>query len=443
MPLELDRRADLDHDYLAGVDAPRRPLRTMFLLTSMPVGGAETLLVDLVRRLDRDWIQPEIACLKDRGPLGEMLSKEIPVHCGLLTNKYDLRIWPRLTRLLRERQIDAVVTVGAGDKMFWGRLAARRVGMPVVISALHSTGWPDGIGRLNHGLTPLTDAFVAVADSHGAHLITKERLPADKVVVIPNGVDTARFAPVPDVAAVRRELSIGPTDPVVTIVAALRPEKNHELFLKVAERVAAQISNSHFLIIGDGPQRESLEQLARQIGIDEHVQFLGSRSDVPRLLSASDVFLLTSHIEASPVSILEAMSVGCPVVATNVGSIREVIREGKNGFLVEPGNARRLTERIVQLIVEPLRAQAMGESGRRTVVEGYSVDAMVRGYERLIATIYNGKSPNSKSPHSRLSNLTRHAQTQAEEPNFRTENLSAAPVPASQADCEPSIMSAG
>jgi glycosyltransferase involved in cell wall biosynthesis len=369
----------------------KRPLNVMFIITSMPVGGAETLLVNLVRRLDRQRFKPEICCLKEPGPLGEMIVRELPVHHGLLGHKYDLRIWPRLVRLLRERQIDAVVTVGAGDKMFWGRLAARRVGVPVILSALHSTGWPDGIGRLNRLLTPITDAFIAVADSHGAFLITEEHLPADKVVVIPNGVDTATFAAVPDTAALRRELEIGLTDPVVSIVAALRPEKNHELFLEVARRVIERISNARFLIIGDGPLREPLEKLARELGVAANVRFLGSRDDVPRLLSLSDVFALTSHNEASPVSILEAMSVGRPVVAVNVGSIREVVSDGRNGFLAAPGDAGQLAERIVWLIENPIACQALGAAARRTVVDGWSIDAMVRRYEGLIARLFARK----------------------------------------------------
>jgi glycosyltransferase involved in cell wall biosynthesis len=314
-----------------------------------------------------------------------------------------VRIWPRLTRLLRQRKIDAVITVGAGDKMFWGRLAGRRVGVPVVLSALHSTGWPDGVGRLNRWLTPITDGFIAVADSHGAHLIHNERFPAAKVTVIPNGVDTQRFSLVPDVLAARRELGIGPADPVVTIVAALRPEKNHELFLSVAQQVSRQLMNAKFLVIGDGPRREPLEQLARELDIADSVHFLGSRSDVPRLLSASDVFALTSHNEANPVSILEAMSVGRPVVTTNVGSIREVVVDGHNGFLVAPGDSEQLTNRIVGLLEDPLRCQEMGAAARETVVAGWSVDNMVRNYERLIATVFAQKT--GQKPRQRMETL--------------------------------------
>ncbi len=375
-------------------DAPLElagPLRVMFLVTSLPVGGAEMLLAELVRRIDPCNFLPEVCCLKERGPLGDELAEELPVYHNLLAHKFDFRVWPRLVRLLREQRIDAVVTVGAGDKMFWGRLAAKRVGVPVILSALHSTGWPDGVGRLNRLLTPITDGFIAVADSHGEYMLTKEGFPAKKVYVIPNGVDTNRFAPLPDAASVRTEIGVGAADPVVSIVAALRPEKNHELFLEMAARVLQQVSDAKFLVIGDGPCREPLEERAADLSITASVRFLGTRSDIPRLLATSDVFALTSHNEANPVSILEAMSVGKPIVATNVGSIKEVVTEGETGFLVPPGDAAALTTRVVELLSDPLRAQAMGAAAREVVVEGWSVDAMVRRYERLIASIYHRK----------------------------------------------------
>jgi glycosyltransferase involved in cell wall biosynthesis len=374
-----------------------RPLRIMFLQTDMRIGGAEVLTANIIRRLDRRRFAPELCCLKERGALGEALADEIPVHHSLLRNKFDLRVWPRLTKLLRTRQIDAVITVGAGDKMFWGRLAARRVGVPVILSALHSTGWPDGVGRLNRLLTPITDAFIAVAESHGRFLVDNEGFPAGKVAVIPNGVDTEHFAPISDVAAVRRELGIGANAPVVGIVAALRLEKNHELFLEMARRVVRRLPAARFLIIGDGPCREPLENQSRDFGLESHVLFLGSRNDVSRLLAAMDVFALTSHIEANPISILEAMSVGRPVVATNVGSIHEVVAEGQSGFLVAPGDGGQLADRVLELLHDPLRSRSMGIAARSAVIERWSIDAMVRGYERLIESIYARKL-NSTAP---------------------------------------------
>jgi glycosyltransferase involved in cell wall biosynthesis len=369
----------------------RDPLRVLFIITSMPVGGAETLLVNLIRRLDRHRFAPQLCCLKERGPLGDSVAGEIPVHSRLLGGKYDLRILPRLGRLLAAERIDAVVTVGAGDKMFWGRLAARWASVPVVCSALHSTGWPDGVGRLNRLLTPITDAFIGVAEPHARHLVQREGFPQEKVRVIPNGVDTDQFRPAADVATLRQAMEIPADAPVAGIVAALRPEKNHGLFLQAAAEVTRRIPSAVFLVVGDGPERATLERLARELGLTDNVRFLGSRSDVPQILSLLDVFVLTSHNEANPVSILEAMSCERPVVATSVGSIAEAVREGQTGHLVPPGDRAALVERIVELFENPAAAHRLGRCGREEVLRNWSLERMVTGYENLISEIYRHK----------------------------------------------------
>jgi glycosyltransferase involved in cell wall biosynthesis len=360
----------------------------MFMQTDMRIGGAEMVTANIIRRLDRSRFTPELCCLKGLGEIGEELASEIPTHFDLLRSKYDLRVLPRLIQLLRNRQIDAVVTVGAGDKMFWGRIAAKRLELPVVISALHSTGWPDGVGRLNRMLTPITDAFIAVAASHGEYLVEHEGFPAGRVTVIPNGVDTKKFAPAADVAAIRRGLGIEADAPVVGIVAALRPEKNHELFLEMARRVVRQLPNARFLVVGDGLRRADLERRATEMNILENVLFVGSRNDIPQLLAAMDVFALTSHNEANPISILEAMSVGRPVVTTDVGSIHEAVVEGQTGYLVPAGDASQLSHRVLELLLDTPHRLVMGKAARDAVVARWSIESMVSGYERLIESIY-------------------------------------------------------
>lgn len=366
-----------------------RPLRTVFMLSSMPVGGAETLLVNMMRRFRSDRIAPSIACTKELGPLGEEIAKEFPASSNWLHGKYDVSIVPRFARFLKEQQIDALVTVGAGDKMFWGRLAARWARLPVVCSALHSTGWPDGVGRMNRWLTPWTDRYIAVAKPHGAFLVDWERFPAAKVVVIPNGVDTDRFRP--DSSArltVRQELGLSPSTPLIGIVAALRPEKNHAMFVDVAARIRDRFPSAHFVIVGDGPERPTIEaEIARQ-QLGDRVHLLGSRSDVPRLVAAMDIFLLTSLNEASPVSILEALSCRVPVVSTRVGSVAESIQEDWNGFTVDVGDSESMARRVGSLLLSADLASSFGMNGRNHVVSRSSLDAMVKGYEELIATVY-------------------------------------------------------
>ena len=370
----------------------RGPLRVMFVITSMPVGGAETLLVNLVRRMDRARFAPELCCLKQFGPLGEVLAAEMPAFTGLLAHKYDFGVWGRLTRLLRTERCDAVVTVGTGgDKMFWGRLAAWRAGVPVVLSALHSTGLPDHVELPNRLLAPLTDGFIGVAEPHGRYLAEKEGCPAAKVFVVPNGVDVQRFAPREAEAALRAEIGLPSGAPVAAIVAALRPEKNHALFLRAAARVRAVRPDAQFLVIGDGHLRAGLEQTAREVGLGANVKFLGTRSNIPQLLGLVDVLVLSSHMEANPVSILEGLACGKPVVATRVGSIPESVREGETGYLVPPGNEAALAERIAALFADPAHARALGSAGRQLVVDHWSLERMVEGYENLIHNIYLAK----------------------------------------------------
>ncbi len=372
--------------------ADRGPLRVMFVITSMPVGGAETALVELVRRMDRQRFSPELCCLKQFGPLGEVLAQEVPAFTGLLANKYDFTVLWRLTQLMRTRKIDAVVTVGTGgDKMFWGRLAGWLAGTPVICSALHSTGLPDHVEFSNRLLEPLTDAFVAVAEPHGHYLASHEGCPAQKVCVIPNGVDVERFHPRWPNQALQREWNLNADTPVAGIVAALRPEKNHEMFLYVAALVHQKLPAARFLIVGDGPQRVKLQELAQSLGIADAVCFAGTRSDIPEVLSVVDVLLLTSHMEANPICLLEGMASEKPVVATRVGSVPESVLDGQTGYLVSAGDSQRMAARVVELMTDRPRALSMGRAGREQVIAHGSVDCMVRGYEDMIAEIYLSK----------------------------------------------------
>ena len=364
----------------------------MYLITSMPVGGAETLLVNMMRRFDPARITPMIGCLKEKGVLGEELSGEFPVFENLIHHKYDVGVAVRLRKLFQEQEIDAVITVGAGDKMFWGRLGAKSARLPVILSALHSTGWPDGVGRLNRMLTGITDGFIACADAHAEYLVNNEKFPESKVFMIPNGIDTNRF--VEDQVARniwRKKLSIADDAPVVGIVAALRSEKNHDLFLEAARRTLKSLPEARFVIAGDGPERPRLEALAAEKQVDGQVHFIGSTSDIPGVLSLMDVFSLTSHNEAKPVSILEALSCERPVAATAVGSVNESVLEGVTGFLVDAGDEEAMADRWVKLLSDKSLRQKMGAAGRDHVIEHSSLDSMTTGYMELVESIFRSK----------------------------------------------------
>lgn len=378
-----------------------RPLRVMFVITSMPVGGAEKLLVEIIRRMDRTRFAPELCCLKVPGPLGEELEGELPIHTGFIKSKTDPRILWRVYRLMRRRRPDAVITVGTGgDKMFWGRLCGWLAGVPVIASALHSTGLPDRVEFPNRLLAPLTDAFIGCAAPHAEYLAASEGCPAERIRVIPNGVDTDRFCPLDDkkrgtAEALRRSLDLPEDAPLVGLVAALRPEKHHELFVETAARVRLTHPDCRFLIVGEGERREPIEERIAKLDLGETVRLLGNRSDIPQILQMLNVFLLTSHMEANPVSIMEAMACGIPIVAPHVGSIPETVIEGKTGMLVEPANidtmADAMADRVRSLLDDRLLATKLGTAGRQHIVDHWSVDMMVQGYEDLVTDIYQSK----------------------------------------------------
>ena len=371
----------------------RGPLRVAFVTTALNVGGEETLLANIVRRMDRRRFQPELVCLKQFGVLGEQLVLEVPAFTGLLQSKFDVGVLGRLTQLFRERQTDAVITVGTGgDKMFWGRLAAWRAGVPVIASALHSTGLPNRVEFSNRLLAPLTDAFIAVAEAHGKFLASDEGCAPRKIRVVPNGVDTSRFSDRPANLALRSELGLPADAPTVGIVAVLRPEKNHDLFLRAAAIVHRQVPQAHFLIVGDGPLRREVEAQIRALGLEGVVHMLGMRRDIPELLNVIDVVALTSKMEANPVSVLEALSSGRPVVSTRVGSIPENVIDGETGFLVPPGDEEALAARFITLLTNGETRAYLGRAARERVVRHASLESMVGGYERLITEIYEAKA---------------------------------------------------
>ncbi len=366
----------------------RGPLRVMFVHTEVVIGGAETLLAEIIRNMDRERFHVELCCLKQLAELGAILAKEVPTHVGLLNHKYDVMVFRRLVRLLRERSIDAVVTVGTGgDRMFWGRLAAWRAGVPVILSALHSTGYPQVVEPLNRMLAPITDGFIGCAAMHAHYLSEHEGCPQEKTFAIYNGVDTQRFCP-RDRTAARRALGIESDGPLIGIVAALRPEKQHVMLVEAMRSVVNQFPTAQLVIVGDGVTRTEIEQTTRRLALDNHVMMLGMRSDVERILPALDIKALSSKMEANPASTLEAAACEVAVVAPSVGSIPETVIPDQTGLLYPANDQAALSEALLTLCSDMELTRQMGERGRQLVCERFSLDVMVRGYERLIESIY-------------------------------------------------------
>ncbi|MGA3129044.1 MAG: glycosyltransferase, partial [Candidatus Korobacteraceae bacterium] len=223
------------------------------------------------------------------------------------------------------------------------------------------------------------DAIVVVGDDAARFMIEKVGISRRKLRVIPGGVDLSPCAISREEA--RRMLGI-PLDGLVAVtVARLSPEKNHSMLLRAFARVQKKL-DSRLLLVGDGPERSAIETEIARLSLQRSVTLLGVRSDIPEILAASDVFLLSSTREALPLAVLEAMAAGLPVVATNVGDLPMIVKEGVTGLLVNPDDERAFANALFELLSDANRAKELGSRGRK-LAEGFSVEAMVRAYESL------------------------------------------------------------
>ncbi len=375
---------------------PTLPVPVLFVLTDLRVGGMERKVAEIVQKTDPARVRPVVVCLKEPGALApEVEAAGVRLYSGLLRSKKDVAVLWRLRRIIKREGIRVVCTIGdGGDRMFWGRLAAKLSGVRGIVSTLHSTKNPHGgsiIDRPNRWLAGMTDAFVAVAQSAARYLVEEEGFPRDKVVVIYNGVDLDRYQGAGRVEA-RQALELPADAPVVSHVAAFRIEKAHDLLLRAAELVVREVPETRFLMVGDGPERPRIEQMRAEMGLDEAVRTLGSRSDIPEILAAADLSVLCSYamVETFPNSVLEAMASRRPVVCTDVGSIDEQVEEGVNGYLIAEGDHEALADRILRLVKDPARARQMGLEARAKVEKYFSTQRMVGDREELFLSLAEG-----------------------------------------------------
>jgi glycosyltransferase involved in cell wall biosynthesis len=236
----------------------------------------------------------------------------------------------------------------------------------------------------NRLLLERRDRIIGVGQAVRRALLANEGIPADRVSVIGNGINLAQLGACPGCRdEVRRELDLGPNDLVLLHVARLHPIKDHTTALRMLAQMLGRQPNSRLVIAGEGLQREIMQRQIAELGIVQQVRMLGVRSDVPRLLAASDIALLTSLNEGIPLTLIEAMAAGLPVVATNVGGVGEVVEDGVSGFLATAADPAALAGKALRLAIDPELRSRMGQSGRARAHALFSESRMLAEYRRL------------------------------------------------------------
>ena len=355
------------------------------IIDELPRDGAEVLLLDLVRRRDAR-MRYSVLCLVRGGPLVEEFERAgVPVVIFGRRGAVDPHMLWRLVRWLRREHATVVHThLFTADS--YGRLAARLAGVAAVFSTVHNSVGPPGRLRklANRVLARLSDSVIGCGDEIAAAL-ESQGVPAQRILSIPNGIDLQRFQGAQG-AGVREEFGVQAERVVLGMVGRLHVQKGHEVLLEcLAGMSETQRRAVACLVIGVGELEQRLRSRVEQLGLEDVVTFTGSRTDVPRLVAALDVFVMPSLWEGLPIALLEAMASGRAVLCSSVGSIPGVVQHGENGWLVEPGNVQALREAILTLVDDPGLRARLGHRAREQVIARFDVERTAAAYNRLHA----------------------------------------------------------
>jgi glycosyltransferase involved in cell wall biosynthesis len=368
----------------------------LVLDNELGMGGSENLLYEFAGRVDRSRFDVKVCCLKEGGYFrNRLVDLGVPFYDRLLNHKYDALAFRKLARILEKESVDLIETFAHSNTVLFAYFAKTLGIVKRFVVSFHATGTASGGNLVRPYLKPFlreADALLALAREHKRYLAEREGLSTFKIEVIHNGVDTGTYFAGPPDEAVRRELAVDQGDTLVTTVASLKPLKGVDLLLRAARRVLRTNRAVTFLIVGDGPERSNLERLAGVLDIGERVRFVGVRGDVPALLRSSDMFVLSSRTEAFPLVVLEAMASGLPVVATGVGSVREMVEDGISAIVVPPEDSNALADAIVRIIDDEELARAFGDEGRRIVERRFRVETMCHKREELFARLLAGEA---------------------------------------------------
>jgi glycosyltransferase involved in cell wall biosynthesis len=364
-----------------------RGLRVCIVLPKLDLGGAEVQVLNQIRLFDRSAVEVSLCCLSHGNARMETEARQYVV--SLFNVGFRWRFFPfgllRLVRHLRRGRFDVVhCHMPPADSV--GRLAGWLAGVPVRITTEHGRGlWKSrSYVFLEKILNRITDLKICVSKDILELRAMREGTPRAKLEYLPNGVDVGAYqSHTKDKAEIMAEFGWGPVDPLILSLGRLVAEKNYPLLVESIVLVREKFPTVRCIIAGEGGCRDEIAGGISNLGAGENVKLAGIRSDVPDLLHAADVYVLSSMREGFPVSLIEAMAAGCAVAAARVGGIPDAIVDGVNGVLVNPGDAAELARAIENLVRDGELRERLGAAALDDVRKRFSLEHVVRRTERI------------------------------------------------------------
>ena len=379
-----------------GAAAPRAPINVLFLTIDITIGGAERLVLDLVRHLDRRRFSPSVGWFSDEQPPREFEDLHVPLFPLRKRAGFDWGTMARLDAIVKEHRID-VINAHHFMSLVYACYAARVGGRTGLVYTEHSEAdvvSASGAWRpIGAGLVRWCDAVVGVSEGVSKALASHFRAPGARLHTIVNGVDLDLFeAGRLDRAAARERIGLGPDDIVIGHVANFRRNKNHLFLLRAFHRAFAGRGDVKLVLVGQGfpgdaeNSEPAIAAFVRENGLGDAVRLLGYRSDVHHLLRAMDVFCLVSYKEGLPLSVIEAMASGLPLVVTDIDGLRGLVAPGVNGMRVAPDDEPALAGLLERLASDPGLRRRLGQSSQRMARDKYSFARCLSETEQLLTS---------------------------------------------------------
>jgi len=374
----------------------KRKINVIHIVEELTIGGLEKILTTIVLNLDKKKYNISVWCLREGGFFADKLVKEgIDVKIlHISTSRNPLSIY-KLYRFLKSHKFDIIHTHAYSAGTI-GRMSAFLAGVPVIISHNHSVY--DYYGKFYNlvewFLSLITDRVICISEVVNGFANKTQRINSKKLITIHNGIDDVCDLTEKSSSDLKKELGIPINHPVICTISHMEEHKGLKYLLEAASLLLQSKNDVSFLLVGEGVLKKELKILCADLKIEKNVIFAGEQSDISEILSLSDIFVLPSLREGLPLTILEAMACGKPVIATNVGGIPEIVKDGENGILVYPKDPETLYMAMNELLGDREKREKMGRIGKRVCDESFRTKTMVEKVEDLYDFHINKKVRN-------------------------------------------------
>jgi len=363
-------------------------IRVLYILHTLERAGVEKFVCDLICK-NENVIEAQVVCLDKQGALADKLkARGIKIYCTNRKSGIDISQAFKIAKIIRQNKPD-IIHAHQYTPFFYSAIAKLLARQGRLIFTEHGRHFPDIVSKkrkfINRLLLLQTSAITAVCQFTKCALIENENISANRIEVIYNGIDTdVQVAPID-----KTTLSLNQNFPVIVHVGNFRPVKNQELAIRALKILIDKKNYAYLLFVGSGSDLEKCKALTDTLNLNDYVRFVGQRDDVYSILSIADVMINTSVSEAFSVAILEAMLLGLPVVATNVGGNSELVGDNKTGLLVNPDNPYELAEAIKNILQNQHLRERFGQTGRDIIISKFNIETIHNKYISLYKRIMN------------------------------------------------------